>query len=176
MINVNSDLTQLKKGNMQVFDNFYNKTNKSIFLTALSVLKNRALAEEVMQDSYIKILENISSYNEKQNGYNWIITITKNTALNVYNKSKKENAVDSEILNNVVSDKNMFQEYFLLDLASKHLSQIEFQILTFCEIKGYKRREVSKMLDIPLSTVSFHYSNALKKLKSILEKDDQNEK
>ena len=60
----------------------------------------------------------------------------------------------------------------LIELALKNLKEVEFQILMLCEIKGYKRREVAEMLDMPIGTVTWHYNQALKKLKEILIKEE----
>ena len=57
----------------------------------------------------------------------------------------------------------------ILNLALSTLKQNEFEVLSLCLIEGYKRKEVAKMLDKSVATVTWQYNNALKKLKSKLE-------
>ena len=59
----------------------------------------------------------------------------------------------------------------LIDFAMRNLSETEFRILMLCELDGFKRREVARMLGMPLSTVTWHYRQALKLLKNLLEKE-----
>lgn len=167
---INKYLVRIKNGDIAAFDDLYSKTAKGVYFMALSVLKDKGLAEEIMQDTFVSALKNIASFDESKNGMNWLLTISKNLAINLYNKKKRELITEpSEIM----PEKDYrISDGGLIDLAIKNLKEVEFTILTLCEIKGYKRREVAQMLDMPIGTVSWHYNQALKKLKEILAKEE----
>ena len=61
---------------------------------------------------------------------------------------------------------------YIFDIATKILSEDEYKIIMLCHVSGYKRREVSMMLDMPIGTVTWKNNEALKKLKQYLEKED----
>ena len=59
----------------------------------------------------------------------------------------------------------------LIDLAKRLLADDEFSILMLVTACGYKRKEIGKMLDMPISTVTWKYKNALLKMRNALEKE-----
>ena len=61
---------------------------------------------------------------------------------------------------------------YIFDIATKILSEDEYKIIMLCHVSGYKRREVSVMLGIPIGTVTWKNNEALKKLKQYLEKEE----
>ena len=60
---------------------------------------------------------------------------------------------------------------FVFEAAAKILAEDEYQILMLCQVAGYKRREVSEMLRLPVGTVTWKNNEALKKLKAFLVKE-----
>ena len=59
----------------------------------------------------------------------------------------------------------------LIDLAKRLLADDEFSILMLVTACSYKRKEIGKMLGIPISTVTWKYQNALLKMRNALEKE-----
>ena len=56
------------------FDQFYNETKKNVFFTIIAIIKDRSVVDDLMQDTYIKFLENISKYqNTSINAYAYIL-------------------------------------------------------------------------------------------------------
>ncbi len=167
--NVNKIFKRLKEGDPQAFDILYETASKSVYYMALSVVKDSFAAEEVMQDTFIKALNNLNLFDENKNAMNWLLTIAKNLAINRYNKMKKEISVEPKTLYDCKI--HIDEDNSLIDFAMNNLSETEFSVLMLCELKGYKRREVAKMLDMPLPTVTWHYKKAINNLKILLEKE-----
>jgi RNA polymerase sigma-70 factor (ECF subfamily) len=90
----NKDLEKLlntfKKGSEQAFDRLYEETKIPVYYTILSIVKDESLAEDLMQDTYIKMINQLDKYQKKGQFLAWLKTIARNTALNEYNKRKKE--------------------------------------------------------------------------------------
>ncbi len=167
--NVNKLMKKLKDGDLSAFELLYETASKSVYYMALSVLKDSFAAEEVMQDTFIRALNNLDKLDENMNAMNWLLTISKNLAINRYRKMKREVAVDpADLLDSRV---HCDEDGSLIDFAMRNLSETEFRILMLCELDGFKRREVARMLGMPLSTVTWHYRQALKLLKNLLEKE-----
>jgi len=159
-------MQQMQTGNEQAFERVYNLTKKTVFFVILSIIKDYQLAEELMQDTYIKIRKNICSYKENTNALAWITVLARNTALNAYNKRKKEVITDEEdneflFHNNTEND--------LLDnmLLKKLLTKLQFdeRQVVILHTLGYKHKEIAKHLKKPLGTVLWIYSKAIKKMK-----------
>lgn len=160
---------KLKNGDKNSFDYIYESTYKNVYFTALYILKDKSLSEDVLQDTYLKAYTKLSYYKPNTNFTGWLVSIAKNTAINYLNRMQKEQLTDME------KDAGRFKEEFnepsfIYDIALKVLKEDEYKILMLCEVAGYKRREVAKMLDIPIGTVTWKNNQALKKLKEELVK------
>lgn len=158
-------------GEASAFDEIYNQTRKSVYYVALSILRDKALAEDVMQTTYLRVLRNIQGYVLGTNASAWIIKIAKNEAINMKKLRMREQSVD-EYENQIlfgISEPDNYGE--LIDLAKRLLPDEEFSILMLVTACGYKRKEIGKMLDMPIPTVTWKYQNALLKMRNALERE-----
>ncbi len=158
-------------GDTSAFDDIYNLTQKSVYYVALSILRDKALAEDVMQTTYMRMLKSIRSYTLGTNASAWIYTIARNEALNIKKARMREQSVD-EYENKTLFGMSEPDKYGdLIDLAKRILADDEFSILMLVTACSYKRKEIGKMLGIPISTVTWKYQNALLKMRNALEKE-----
>ena len=70
-------------------DILYKYMGKTMLFVACGVIKDDFLAEDVVQDSFLKIIQNIDQYKKGTNGYSWICRIVRNTAINAVRKSSQ---------------------------------------------------------------------------------------
>lgn len=171
-------LLKLQEGDTNALATIYDLTNKGVFTFILPIVKDYAIAEDVMEQTYITVYEKIGLYKEKTNGRNWILTIAKNLAINEFNKSKKivdydynEEGLMPEGLYNL--DENL--ETPTIKLANEILDETEFKILIMYAVGDYKHREIAEMLHLPLGTVTWKYKHALEKIRTELQRREENE-
>lgn len=159
----------ISEGDTAAFNKLYAETSRTVYYIALSIVKDRSLAEDVMQTAYMKIIDNSAKYKLGTNANAWIASITRNEALNVKKKAAKTVYVDERQTPEIFGTQQTDDYGLIIDLARRILSEEEFAILMLITANGYRLREVGEMLDIPLSTVGWKYNNALEKLRSSLE-------
>ena len=159
-------------GDASAFDKIYKLTQKSVYYVAISILHDVSLAEDVMQSTYMSVLKNIHSYALGTNAGAWIIKIAKNEAINLKKLTMKEQNFDEAINPAVFGVCELETCGKLTDLAKRLLPEDEFTILMLIIVCGYKRKEIAKMLDMPLSTITWKYQNALLKMRKALEKEE----
>lgn len=161
-------MTKLSKGDQTAFESIYGQTRKTVYYIALSVLKDWSLAEDVMQSVFLNVLKNAGQYRAGTNAAAWIARIARNEALNLKKQRGFESYVDeSEHLKTFGT--NSTDDYgLLIDTARKILPEDECAILMLVAADGYKRREIAEMLDMPVSTVTWKYKNAVNKMKEAL--------
>ena len=164
-------IKKFMNGDASAFDEVYNRTRKSVYYVALAILRDKALAEDIMHTTYMRVLKNIQSYTLGTNASAWIIKIAKNEAINMKKVRMREQSVDEyeNLTLFGVSEPDTYGE--LIDLAKRLLSDDEFAILMLVTACGYKRKEIGKMLDMPTPTVTWKYQNALLKIRKALEKE-----
>lgn len=165
-----------QQGDETAFEEIYNQTKKGLFSFILSICKNYHTAEDVMQNTYIRVRNSITSYQIGGNPLAWIYTIGRNLTINELNKQKREVFSD-------FTDGKFGGEYTLEDklqspviaTMSKVLTEDELQLVTLHLISGFKHREIAEMCNKPLGTVLWAYRNALNKVKKQLEKERKDE-
>ncbi len=158
-------------GNRNALGKLYEDTHVAVFAFALSIVKNRQDAEDVMQDVYVRIWQSAADYREMGKAMAWILTITRNAALMELRRKNKTMLFAPEECQEMVvqnSDSNA-EETLLLGSVMEQLGEEERQIVILHAVAGLKHRESAQLLDMGLSTVLSKYSRALKKLRNALE-------
>lgn len=177
---INILLIEIKNSNDSSFEILFKKMHKSVFALAFSILGDKTLAEDVVQETFIRIKTKSNSYLEGTNGVAWIFQIARNLSLNIIKKRKFEVAISKDnqsleelfIKHNPSSDKSKefdrSLEKFLLQEAFTKLNKLERQIVILYVVSGLKHKEVAKLLNIPRPTERWYYIRALGKLRKIL--------
>jgi len=81
MIDLNDLLTRSADKDQVAFKALYDATSPRLFSVLMGMLKNESLAEDILQDSFLKIWEKAETFKaSKSNGMTWMRTITTNTA------------------------------------------------------------------------------------------------
>lgn len=167
-------MLELQQGDEKAFEDIYTETNKGLFAFLLSYCKDYQLAEDMMQNSYIRLRTTIAQYKAGSNAFAWLYTIAKNTTINELNRRKREMPIDMENGSEVFGSYTYeYEDTPIMRLMAKLLTDAERQIVTLHVISGFKHREIADMLDKPLGTVLWTYNNALAKLKKTIEKDKE---
>ena len=162
--------TLLQSGNNNGLKIIYECTCKSVFSFVFPIVKDYQIAENVMQATYVQIYEKIASYTPGTNFRNWILTIAKNLALLELKRQKRELWTDDEsAIENFGAytyDKSLLTP--TIEMASKILSEEDFKIVMLFAVGEYKHREIARIMNLPLGTVTWKYNNSIKKLKKEL--------
>ncbi len=159
-------------GEKSAFDFIYRCTNRAVYFAALYIVRDKAYAEDIMQETYMRALNALESYTAGTNFTAWLVRIAKNLALNHVKRGAREKSSD-------FTDEAEIRKYgseetqlpYIFDVAAKILTDEEYQIVMLCHVSGYKRREVAQMLSMPIGTVTWKNNEALKKLKTTLKKE-----
>jgi len=156
-------IEELREKNYQSFDIFYNLTKNQVFYAIINIVRDKDLAQDLMQDTYIKFLEKIDQYKTGSNPYAYLSMIARNTAINTYNRQKRLVHSD-ELIESIPSPESALDDqdiFKILDL----LDEIEKEVVTLHIINDLKFREIAKILKKPLGTVLWIYNKAIKKLR-----------
>ena len=156
-------IKELKDNDYRSFDEFYNMTSKLVYYVIADIIKNRQTVEDLMQETYLKFIQNINNVNPNQNPNAYLAQIAKNLAINEFNKSKRVVIDDAYFTNlkdpSVKEDKG-------IDLGIVNLLEgDDKEVVTLKLIGELKFREIALLLNKPMGTVQWIYNNAIKKLR-----------
>lgn len=166
-------IKKLLNGDQAAFEEIYNQTRKSVYYVALGILRNRTLAEDAMQSTYLSVLRNLSKYQMGTNAAAWIVRIARNEALNMKKSNSREQCVGDDDNGTLFGSYQPDDYGLLINLARQVLAEDEFTIVMLVTSCGYKRREIANMFDLPISTVTWKYNTALAKIRQSMEQENK---
>jgi RNA polymerase sigma factor (sigma-70 family) len=155
----------------QLYDVFGGK----LFAICLRYTKNRIDAEDVLQDAFIKIYENIGTFRNDSPLEYWLRSIAVNTALNHLRQNKYLKQLDDiDTHENGIAGKDLtladFQWQQLLEFI-KELPVGCQTIFNLYAIEGYQHNEIAQKLGISEGTSKSQYSRARMLLQEKLNKE-----
>ena len=157
------------QGDSEAFEVLYRSTEKAVYALALSILRNPHDAEDIVQETYLKVRAAAHLYVPQGKPLAWLFTITKNLCRDLLRgQSRTEAAPDGaedDLRFSYVSDPT---DRLVLEAALKALGEEERQVVLLHAASGLKHREIARDLGLPMSTVLSRYSRALKKLQRYL--------
>lgn len=161
---LNKLVSKLQDGEMNVFDSIYHETKSVVYYTILSILKDKSLAEDIMQDTYLKCIEKIHSFKPRYGFKSWIVTIARNLAINEYNKRKRELSYDPNVDEYVFGHEESTSEKELIvkDILN-YLDEEEREVVVMHILGDMKHREIADVLKKPIGTITWIYNKAIKK-------------
>ncbi|QRR02940.1 RNA polymerase sigma factor [Dyadobacter sandarakinus] len=148
-----------------------------LFAICLRYTKNRADAEDVLQDAFIKIYENIDSFRADSPLEYWLRSVVVNTALNHLRQQKHLKDLDDvEMHHNGIADKEVtlagFQMQQLLELIHELPPGCQ-TIFNLYAIEGYQHNEIAQKLGISEGTSKSQYARARTLLQQKLNKENK---
>lgn len=163
---------EFQKNNLTNFQEFYKLTERQVFFTAYAILRDQALAEDIMQDTYLTFLKYVNNLDSKQNILAYLSTIARNLSLNEYKKRKRE-VVDSEHFANLEGEnKDFYSDSKVTAILSLLDNDEEREIVVFHVLLDYKFKDIAKIMEKPLGTILWQYNKAIKKLKERVKVDE----
>ncbi|MBR5832501.1 MAG: RNA polymerase sigma factor [Bacteroidales bacterium] len=176
-------ITACKNNDSEAFKQIYDMYAPKMMGVCMRYMHNRVEAEDILQDSFIKVYLNIKRYRGEGSFEGWIRRIVINVAINkLRNDAKKElKLIDDEELKNIkdneYSDMNNDVEYKysaqqMLNAIQK-LSNMNRAVFNLAEIEGYSYKEIAEQLNTSESTARSTLSRAKSILKAILEKQSK---
>ena len=170
---------QCKSNNHKAFEIVYKKYYRILLGVALRYSGNMQEAEDVLQDSFIKIFNSIKSYNNKGSFEGWMKRVVQNTAINNYrdrvkydiyiDEFDKEDALTHESINTVFES---FNENDIITLLNSMPEGYRLAINLYF-IDGYSHSEISEMLKITIGTSKSQLYKAKNYLKNLIEINNQ---
>lgn len=165
-------LARIAASDTEALSALYSATSASVYGFALSILKNRQDAEDVLQDCYLSLYAAADRYRSCGKPMAWIITIAKNLCL--AKLRDRQRCAPSLEEYDLCADAAALEDRLTLEACMKLLTDPERQIVMLHAVSGMKHREIAQILSLPLATVLSKYSRAIKKLKHHFMKGEQN--
>lgn len=168
-------LLMIRNREDRAFTHLYDMYSRSLFGVISNLIRNTEEAEDVLQETFVKIWKNIETYDPgKGRFYTWILNIARNSAIDKlrskgYGNSRKN--LDAENFVSLLEEPNRLNFKIdaigLKDFVNK-LKPKCIQLINLLFFKGYTQQEASEELQIPLGTVKTQNRGCINDLRKFL--------
>lgn len=171
------DIAAILNGDAQEFSNLVDQYKDLVFTVAIRTLKNREEAEEVAQDTFIKVFKSLKSFKGDAKLSSWIYRIAYNTCLDRVKKNKKElkNSPIDEVrgeevaeMGNALDGMVKQERAELIKRCMLQLTSVDAALLTLFYFEERNLNEMSKILDLSPNTAKVKLFRARNRLGVIL--------
>jgi RNA polymerase sigma-70 factor (ECF subfamily) len=176
--NVQSDSTLIQaciEGDRRAQKAFYERFARSMYVVAMRYSKTTHEADDILQDAFVKIFGNLSSFKGDCPIEYWVKRVVVNTALK-YNRRKLDKAPTEDVKDfhqTTEEEPDMANIGFEQLLAYIRTLAPRYQmIFNMYAIEGYKHKEIAEMLGITEGTSKSQYARAKALLQEMILKDE----
>ena len=158
------------------FAELYQATSSKLFGVSLRIVRERPLAEEVLQDSFIRIWNHAAEYAiAKSAPLTWMTAIVRNRSLDIVRRTREEPDIDEQLTSAFV-DERAAPVRDAEDRADAHsirdcLAELEGdqrQTIALAFYHGLSHSELAGHLRRPMGTVKTHIRRGLLRIKDCL--------
>ena len=166
-------------------EKIYNEAYRAVYWTAFSLLKNEADAEDVVQDTFVTLIESYDTIEDKSKVTAWLKKIAANKCLNRLTRTKTD-AMEDEFFEDVEAVPEDFlpdsiiesedARRIIMEIISKSLSDEIRRTLILFYFDEMSTKKIAEALGVPEGTVRRRLNFARNKIKKEVEKYEEENK
>ena len=167
---------RLRNQDQQAFSYLYDNYAAALNGIIYRMVEDRELAEDILQEAFVKIWNNFSSYDTgKGRLFTWMLNITRNLTIDTlrskgYKKQAKISS-DENSVGNLSDDGKIVERFDAMGIRKQlaNLKPEQRSIIDLAYFNGYTQDEISKEMGIPLGTVKTRMRAAIIELRKMLQ-------
>jgi RNA polymerase sigma-70 factor (ECF subfamily) len=154
-------LAAVAKGDQAAFERLYGATRAKLYGVLVRILGTPALAEDVMQETYLKVWSMAGKFDPTiASPITWMVAMGRNRAIDIVRKRGDVSVEDTPEAMNVAADtppplarREMTEELRQLLACLGKLDPEKQRIVLLAYYSGWSREQLSQKLDIPVNTI-----------------------
>lgn len=168
-------VTRVSNGDELAFRILFHRYRNKLYRYSLRYVKSSAIAEDILQDTFLKIWEQRQALQPVLNFEAYLFRISRNQIFNEFKKSTHQAAFEQFTLQNVSDNRqtewdvvaNNYQE--VLQSALDQLPPQRKQIFQLSRLDGLSHEEIAQQLNLSKNTIKVQINKALKSIRESLE-------
>ena len=163
----------LKQRQQSAFSYLYDNYSSALLSVIVGVVSDSELANDVLQEVYIKIWRQIESYDaSKGRLFTWMLNVARNASIDTVRSKGFQNSQQNRELTEAVYDAGGTTQIQTDQMGLRkvvHQLKEEYKVLVeLAYFQGFTQDEISKMLNIPLGTIKTRLRTALTQLRTVI--------
>ncbi|MBC7811832.1 MAG: sigma-70 family RNA polymerase sigma factor [Burkholderiales bacterium] len=171
-------MSQIAARDQQAFHVLYDDHGKAVYSLAYRILQNSTLAEEVTQDTFLKVWRQTTNWDpEKGKLRNWLLTITQFTAIDRLRRERRQPMLDPDpiedteettlIAGSALQWDIHWQEGTALRMLVGQLPAEQARLIDLAFFHGMSHSEIASETQIPLGTVKTRLRTGIQRLREL---------
>ena len=175
-------IQQYLSGNDIAIEKLINRHRTKVFTYIVLVVKNQQLAEDIFQDTFIKVIRSLVDGKYKDNGrfVSWVIRIAHNLIIDHFRKEKQINTLSNDDYEADIFNSKKFSDQNIEDLMIKdqitndvrqlvdELPEEQKQVILLRHYGGLSFKEIAEQTDVSINTALGRMRYALINLRKLL--------
>ncbi|HTN37767.1 MAG TPA: RNA polymerase sigma-70 factor [Arachidicoccus sp.] len=171
-------LTQLKAGDAHAFTRLYHMYSKQLYLTIFRLVKSDKIAEELLQELFVKLWEKRGGLTIQSNIGGYLNRMGANLVFDFYRKATKDQLAKEQLIAFFSDEQTDHQPAQELETEADTVNQLvtlmeqlppqRKKVFELCKIQGKSYQEAGQQLGISVSTVNDHIVKATRLLRTQL--------
>ena len=179
-------ITEYLDGNQNSLEILIHRHKNRVFAYILMVVKDKQLADDIFQDTFIKVINTIQagSYKEEGKFIQWVMRIAHNLIIDYFRKSKRLPVVDNDSYEFDIFDTIQFtdvsvEEKMIIDQIHKdvrelieHLPKEQKEVLFMRHYSDMSFKDIAEQTDVSINTALGRMRYALINLRKLIQEKD----
>ena len=168
-------VARLKEQDKSALAYLYDHYSAALYGTILRMVKQRGIAEEILQDTFLKIWNNIDRYSASRGRlFTWMFNVARNLAIDKLRSREIRQTLKTVAVadhQDYIDNKNHHQQQtdsIGIDRLLKKLQPEQFLIINLLYFHGFTQAQVATEYQIPLGTVKTRHRTAMINLRRLL--------
>lgn len=163
-------VTRFATGDEQAVRQVYDRYAGPVLTVALSVLRNRELAEEAVQTTMLKAWRGAGSFDTSRELAPWLYTIARRVAIDIYRRERRLATVglEDDVAVVPLSFERTWEAWEVRGALAK-LPGDEREVVRLSHLVGMSHREIAERLAVPIGTVKSRSARAHRRLAGLLQ-------
>lgn len=164
---------EVRNGQRASFSELVKRHQKGLLRLSMRFVKDLDIAQDVVQESFIKTYEKLNSFEGRSSFKSWLYQITVNTARNKLREDRYDysDIEDVQLGIDAVAEKSLVHKA-VGDMLNKEVEKLPFKQKTALVLRVYEDMsfaEIAEIMECPYDTAKANYRHALLKLKEVFE-------
>jgi len=184
-------ISRFRNGESSAFDRLVDRYQKPLFTYLFRLVGDRQGAEDIFQDTFLKVIKGLQSYKEQNKFRNWLFGIAHHLAIDFLRKEQRDQkifinresgqlneATIGEFVDPAILPDRKIENKELKQILSRAISQLNLeqrQVFLLREHSDMTFKEIAEMLERPLNTALARMRYALSNLRKILNNEYRGE-
>lgn len=172
---LNSLISRFQNKDGKALETLYEMYSESMHGVIFNIVRDADIAQEVMQDVFMKAWENAESYSSKKGRFfTWLLNIARNAAIDKIRskdfKNSKKNLDSQYFVDILETEENYSRNTDGIGVKSLvHKLAIKCtEIIELLYFKGYTQKEASEKLNMPIGTIKTRNRNCINELRQMI--------